>query len=527
MCQLRCGRIERISSTVFSSSAAVIGPEAASSPRPQDLDYSVPIVLKQDKSGRIMSGRVWNPTILNRLTQLIRGLLVARSEQTSAADRGRERVRRMVLTAVTSAAAQIIKLVAPLVTVPIALNYLGEARFGLWMTVSSTLLMLSFSDLGLGNSLITTVAKAAGRDDRPSAQRLVSSAAGMLLAVAVSLAVLTLALGPLLDWSRLFNSKSAVTASETQHLVIVAMLCFAAGLPLGIVQKVQAAYQEGFQSNLWQCASSLLAMTALLAAVHWRLSLPFLLLGVMGMPLLVLAANVAFYIRWYRPWLRPQLSLFDMPTARSLLRTGLGFLVISILTTISYQCDNLILARTLGLDAVTQYSIPARLVALLNVLPMMIYQPFWPAAGEALTRGDGTWVLRQVVRIQRLTVSLTFAGAVVFALLGPAAIRWWLGGQITTPFGLLTGLGASAVLLALAGPWFMVLNAAGHLRVQIRMFTFFAVACIPLKVVGARCLGIEAFPWAMVLCYSMIILPAARKAALTHLSSQTVKPPAI
>lgn len=62
------------------------------------------------------------------------------------------------------------------ISVPLTLRYLGTERYGLWMTISSVIAVLGFSDLGLNNGLLNGISQANGTNDRELARRYVSSA---------------------------------------------------------------------------------------------------------------------------------------------------------------------------------------------------------------------------------------------------------------------------------------------------------------------------------------------------------------
>ena len=47
--------------------------------------------------------------------------------------------------------------------VPLALDYLGPERYGIWLTLSSFLALLGFMDLGLGNAVMTGALENGGR----------------------------------------------------------------------------------------------------------------------------------------------------------------------------------------------------------------------------------------------------------------------------------------------------------------------------------------------------------------------------
>jgi O-antigen/teichoic acid export membrane protein len=59
---------------------------------------------------------------------------------------------------------------------PSALLYLGDAKFGFWMTILSLTSMSLFVDLGIGNGLMTKLSECHGKDDSKTAQTYISTA---------------------------------------------------------------------------------------------------------------------------------------------------------------------------------------------------------------------------------------------------------------------------------------------------------------------------------------------------------------
>src|ERR1035437_1553951 len=80
-------------------------------------------------------------------------------------ERGRERYRRAAATAIATFAAKGANMLVLLISVPLTVGYLGQERYGLWMTITSTLSVLSFADLGVGNGIGNAVAFAMGKSD--------------------------------------------------------------------------------------------------------------------------------------------------------------------------------------------------------------------------------------------------------------------------------------------------------------------------------------------------------------------------
>ena len=116
-------------------------------------------------------------------------------------ERARERHRRIALSAFAALVARVVAVIANLVAVPLALGSLGTERYGVWVTLSSFVLMLSFADLGIGSALLNLVSEADGRDDRPAIAQYISSAFVVMAAVAAILLVLFALAYPFIDWA--------------------------------------------------------------------------------------------------------------------------------------------------------------------------------------------------------------------------------------------------------------------------------------------------------------------------------------
>src|SRR5207249_4523694 len=91
--------------------------------------------------------------------------------------RGHERSRRATLTSASLIAAQGTAVASGLISVPLALGYLGVERYGLFVVVVSLVSLLSLADLGIGNALLNTVTDAQAQGNRSRAVMSLSGAA--------------------------------------------------------------------------------------------------------------------------------------------------------------------------------------------------------------------------------------------------------------------------------------------------------------------------------------------------------------
>ncbi len=325
----------------------------------------------------------------------------------SESGRSLERYRRAGLTSVAAVTAKAVSVATALVTVPLALHYLGSDRYGMWLTISSISLMLGFADLGLGNGVLNAISEANGRDDRMMGREAVSSGLLLLSLVGVGLIAIFAAVSTFVPWARVYNVTSADAMREAGPATAVFVLVWALNIPLDIVQRVQLGYQRGFVNYLWQAAGSLFALGAAILAIEMNAGLPWLVLALTGGPLLAVSLNACRRVRLSPTMAAPGFAFREMgrrrantPSWRAVLRDSAGH---DVQLRVRQRRD-----RTSSRQSqVPQYAVPARLFAFIGVLVAMLIGPLWPAYGEALTRGDISWVKRTLQRTLILTVLLT------------------------------------------------------------------------------------------------------------------------
>jgi len=424
----------------------------------------------------------------------------------------KERYRRIALTTATSVLAKGVGLLTMLISVPLTRDYLGGERFGLWMLISSLIAFLGFADFGMGNGLLNAIAEAKGKDDFASAQKSVSSGFFMLAGLGIStLAVFSL-IYPFVSWPLLFKVKSELAAQESGPALAVFVFCFAISLPLGVVQRVQLGYQEGFASNLWQMAGSVLGLAGVLLAIQFRAGLPWLVLAMSGMPVVVTLANWFHYFRVTRPTLFPRIAYFDWATSGKLWQTGLVFMFLQVLALNWFCTDNLVIDQMKDLVAVGDYSVVQRLFSITLVAQFLV-MPLWPAYGEALARKDYSWVHRTLNRALLFSVLITGALAIPLMVFAQPIVRFWTHAEFVPSYFLMGGCAILNILIILAGNLSSLLVHGEMLKKQVVCYTAGSVAALVLKIILTPRLGVAGVVWGSILGFGILYTPFALRLA--------------
>lgn len=415
--------------------------------------------------------------------------------------RSRERNRRILLSAIAAALAKIISIATTFISIPLTLHYLGDERFGLWMTISSVIAMLNFADLGIGNGLLNAIAEADGKDDRRAIQGYISSAFAILSCITVCTLLIFYMISPHVQWGAFFNVKTGLAVEEANTAVSVFVICFALNIPACIVQRTQLGLQMGFIANLWQIVGSIVGLLAVLLVIHYNLGLPYLIGGFAGAPILISFLNGSLFFGKIRKDIRPKWRLVSKEATERIIKVGMLFFALQLAVSIAYASDNIVIAKTLGAAYVAQYSIPDKLFSIIPMVNGLLLIPLWSAYGEAISRGDAFWVKETFDK--SLAIVITFAVLMVlsiFFLAGPI-LRLWIGGAVLPPTLLLFSIGVWKIIEAIGTTLSVLLNGANIVKSQVIAAISTAFISVLLKVTFIQKFGIVGIVWAMIVAY--------------------------
>jgi O-antigen/teichoic acid export membrane protein len=401
----------------------------------------------------------------------------------------------------------VIGLLASLITVPLTFSYLGPERYGLWMVLISIISVMGFADLGIGNGLINAISEAYGKDDEPLAREYLTSALVMMLCIATVLAIAGAAAYPFLPWTRMFNVKSGAVAAEGARALLVLYSWFVISIPLGVVTRAQGGLQKGYLPQIIGAIGSIGTLLALLGVIALHGSLAWLVFASTFGAIASTLVN-GWVLFHEHPWLVPVRHAYRRNSAEKILRLGLMFFVLQCAVAVSYASDNIVITQILGAAAVAAYAVPQKLFSFIGMVVAMAITPLWPAYGEALARGDVSWVRRTFRGSIYLTLAISVPLCTVLALAGPWILKVFFGKALHAPLSLLVVLGIWGVVAAVSSPVAMLLNGASVLKVQAIIAVISSVSNLALSILLTRRFGVIGVCAGSIITQVLITLPA-------------------
>ena len=439
------------------------------------------------------------------LAFVLESLTSRRFDLDTAAGRAAHRYARAAQTVISAVGSRVVTMFAGLALIPLLLEHLTPSQFGIWATCYSLLAVMAYADFGVGNGLLNALATANAAQDRRTAAALLSSALAMLCAVAAVAAVTGAACWHLLPLGSFFAGFSDARPSDVSGGLAVFGIYAIAALPLSCGERIAAAFQEGFVSNVSRAVAAVAGLCFTYLAVRSNCTFPV----VCGAGLLASALGFCGTFAWQiyvHPWMLPRPALVSKDLMGSLMKSGISFFLVQLVAIVGFNVDTVLVSRYLGAAAVADYTVAGRLFGLVTVMVSTILMPLWPAYTDASAMRDSEWLRRTFVHSVRAAFLLSLAVALGLAIFSPAIMYAWVGPRASPASAVIYMFAVwscvQSVGMALATFW----NGMHWLRLQFVLGVLFAASALVLKWHFASQGSLAGVLAANVVCYTVFAL---------------------
>ena len=266
---------------------------------------------------------------------------------------------------------------------------------------------------------------------------------------------------------------------------------------------MQLGLQEGYKLHLWTATGSLATLLGIAVCAHFATgSAPFVVVSVFC-PLLAMVGNWSTFFWKLEPRLRPRFSLFRIDVARLIASSGGIFLLQQIFSALTYGVDGLIIVRVLGPAAVAEYSVAQRLFAM-ALLSQFLSLPLWPAFGDALARGDRTWLRHSIPRAIALNVGMNLTAGLLLTIFGKQVLKFWTAGTVIPGIALLIAFALRSGQQGFDETLSATLNHEPTMTRHMVYYGAAAVASLFLKIGMCYQWGSAGVVWAGTLAFALI-----------------------
>jgi len=390
--------------------------------------------------------------------------------------------------------------------VPIALRSLGVEQYGIFVTITTSVTMLLVLDLGIANTLTNLISEAYARNDRTLAAQYFATAFWMITAIVCVLGIFGFVAWPFIPWQRILHLKGfALVEQVSQAFACACAVCLSA-MPLALVTRIMAGYQEVHSSNLFASAGSILSLAAVVVVTHLHGDLPSLVAAFAGGPVAGNTACLAWICLWHKPWMKPRLGQFRAVYLTKIFRSGILFFVSQVCALLVLNTDNLIISHYLNPSQVTPYNVTWRLTSYCSLLLWIVTPALVPAYAEAYVQGDWRWMRKTYVRTQRATALFLIVASLALSLTGKSIINAWAGASAVPPTILLDLMCVWMVIFALSVNQSSILCATGRVGKLAIGALLAAPTNLVLSIWWVQRIGVTGVILGTIVCYLLFIV---------------------
>lgn len=420
------------------------------------------------------------------------------------------RFARVLRGSISGLASRGLTLLINVITLPLTLHYLGRLQYGIWVTISTSVVMLAVLDLGVANTLTNFIAEAYAEENRQKAQQYFATAFWITIAIVLLLMPLSFALWRWLNWGSLFHVQDPLLVQEVRRCVAIAGMFLFLSMPLNLANRVLGGYQEIHLANYFAIANSVLSLVAITATIWLHGSLVTLMAAYSGSMLIGTLALNLWLCLWQRPWLKPFPRHVSRGVIRRLFGQGVLFFVIQLTGLVVFNSDNLVITHYIGAAAVTSYSTAWKLTQYATLLQGVLMPSLWPALAEAYHQRNMSWINSTYLSLRKKTQWAVCVVALLMGLLGQWVIRVWTGGVVIPSHLLLWLMAFFAFLMTTTTNQALLLAAVGRLRLEAVVAVLAAVSNLLLSVYLVQRVGAEGVILSTILSFAVfMVIPQA------------------
>lgn len=399
------------------------------------------------------------------------------------------RLRRIFKGGITGIAGKGMAMVVSAITLPLTVRYLGPLEYGIWVTISTTVVMLSVLDLGIANSLTNFISKAYAMQDEEMARDYFATAFWVTVGISFVLGIAAWLAWRTIDWQALFHLQDVHLAWQVRICVAISLCFFLITLPLNLANKVLSGYQQVHIANYFAMINSLLGLVAIVSVILFKGTIVDLM-ATYCVAMLTGSVLLNFWLcMWYKPSLRPHFRAVKKEIITEIFGEGTLFFVLQLSGLIVFNSDNLVITHYLGASDVTPYSVAWRLTGYASMMQSLLVPALWPAFAEAYHRKDMTWIRTNYHRMMNASILAVGLTAIGIGLFGRQIIRVWAGPAAVPGATLLWSMCLWAIVVSITINQALLMAATQRIQLQAVTASLAAVTNLILSIVLVQRLG--------------------------------------
>jgi O-antigen/teichoic acid export membrane protein len=373
--------------------------------------------------------------------------------------------KNYIFTLITGMGGVVLSILLNLVTIPISLNYWKEDRYGIWVLLTSTLMYLGMTNLGLNTAAGVLMGKNPKISDKMKILKrsllILLFSAGAILSAFYVLNLVTK------DWINFIGKIPTNLKDETYSACVVLVVFYLLSLPFSLLSAVYSGFQKLYIDNIFNILLNIINFLVLIMVIILKGNLIYYS-ALWGISLVVfnIIKYLFFYFSIYR---KLHKEIYDKKqTANSdtefktIFSTGMRFFFIGIASTIVWSSDNLVISNFISIQSVVPYFITFKLFSIVYGIIFQVNNSIMPLLGKEYGHNNIEWVSNIYSSFLILMVLIggaTWVGSILFVR---DFITLWTSSSNYAGLFVVIALGGYSYLLSMSVLNFGIVNTLNY-----------------------------------------------------------------
>ena len=370
--------------------------------------------------------------------------------------------------------------------IPQILKFLGEKNYGVWATILSILSWINFCDVGIGNSLRTTLVEYIEKKENKLAKQMVSTAY-------INIGIISVVLFLFLIVSLSFINSSKLLKIEYLNLNNILLISFTfviLNFILTLCKPIYYALQKPYIVSYIEILAQIFNIVGILIFINLNIDKNLIYIALLygsGTFLINLIFSI-FLFKKYK-YLTPSLREYNKDLNYKIGNLGIKFFTLQIVAVILFTTDSVIITRLFGPEEVTPYNIANKLFGTFIVMYGILLTPIWSKISQEKIRKNFKNIKKILKKLQ-IFYLVVILGIVIMYFIYPYISFFWLKKEIIYPKYLLINIVIYVLLSIWCNNYSYIMNGMGEIDLQVKLAILQGILNIPISVYLAKYFGV-------------------------------------
>lgn len=373
--------------------------------------------------------------------------------------------KNYIITMLSGFGGTLVSTLIGFMSVPISLNYWKTERYGLWALLTSILVYLSMSNLGLNASASVLMAK---NNDIKVKFTILKKAFSILLGSVIACLIGFVLLNVFnKDWILILGKIPSELMSEAFFTCFSMGIFFFINLPFSLISSLYQGFQKAYIENIFSTCLTVVNFLSLLIIISLKGNLVhFAIINGSTTLIFNIIKAMYFYFSIYKKTQHSSSINMNNPDTsyRVIFVTGIRFFLIGIAAMVVWNTDNLVISNFLGVERVTPFSVTFKLYQILFNLIFILNTSALPILAKEYGNNNWEWinkVYEKLLVIIAIFGGLTWIGGVFFL---KDIVYLWTGPSGYAGLIAVVSLGGYSYLLSMVNLNAGIINSFNYIK---------------------------------------------------------------